>query len=544
MKPKLLATAVAISAVSTVSAHATTIIDPFSNGDTQVFGSSITTTGNAENLYIGFNGQPGAVEINAGSDGNGITDVTVDSDAIVGIFFDSGDSSGLLRVIGDGTEGSATLTVGDRITAGNGANGTIEIRDGGIINANSVQLGSGSGDVSVIIDGKGSQLNAINGSLRFSDVAEGSTRELLITNGGVATANGEPENFLGSVRVNSLDSAVVDGVGSRIEFTSGLNVEGELVVQNGGAVVDTGSSVERDDFFSVLIGSRRDTLTGSTPPVAIIEVSGDDSNIALTQDVVIGGFNLLIDADFSDPDNSILTFEGTTAEVVVDDNGTFQTDRNIRVSTNDGLSNTDGSDGLNLSEGYGVLTVASGGTVIANQLTIEKNGQLNGDGGTIVADVVLDGGTIAPGMSPGILNIDGDLEVLDGLFEIEIAGTGAGMFDQLNITGDLIASMGFNIEISFLDSFIPQEGDIFNFLNIAGDSSIFDTPSLINFSVNGGGLFGNNAALDFAGGNLSLVTDTSVAPVPLPAGFPMLVAGLVGLGWIGKRRKTATAIAA
>lgn len=32
----------------------------------------------------------------------------------------------------------------------------------------------------------------------------------------------------------------------------------------------------------------------------------------------------------------------------------------------------------------------------------------------------------------------------------------------------------------------------------------------------------------------------SVTPVPLPAGFPMLLAGLVGFGWIAKRRKEVT----
>lgn len=189
----------------------------------------------------------------------------------------------------------------------------------------------------------------------------------------------------------------------------------------------------------------------------------------------------------------------------------------------------------------GRLTVSDFGYVVADEVRIGENGILDGDSGDIFARTVLEGGTIAPGASPGILNIFGDLEILDGLLEIEIAGTGAGMFDQLNITGDLIASTGFDIEINFLDSFIPQEGDIFNFLNVGGDSSIFDTPSLINFSVNGGGFFGSNAALNFAGGNLSLISDgMDVAPVPLPAGLPMLVAGLAGLGWLGKRRKAQT----
>ncbi len=37
------------------------------------------------------------------------------------------------------------------------------------------------------------------------------------------------------------------------------------------------------------------------------------------------------------------------------------------------------------------------------------------------------------------------------------------------------------------------------------------------------------------------VAELSIAPVPLPAGFPMLLVGLAGLGWLGSRRRAVSA---
>lgn len=209
----------------------------------------------------------------------------------------------------------------------------------------------------------------------------------------------------------------------------------------------------------------------------------------------------------------------------------------------------------------GELRVSSGGVVqvgfkspgfdIFNtgDINVNANGRLTGDGGTIDANVVLNGGAIAPGASPGILNILGDLNAIQGLIEIEIAGTEPGQYDQLNVGGNLIAETGLDIEINFLDGFLPQSGDVFDFLNVAGSAPIFDTPSLIRLSVNGGGAFGDAASLSFENGSISLLSGFSgdgggdipdVAPIPVPAGLPLLLAGISGLWWAGSRRRNPT----
>lgn len=544
MKSNLFVTTALVMSLCTGVSQAATILDPFSNGDDRVFGSTIFTTGKTDRLVVGFSGARGAVEINAETTGNGITDVIV-TDGGVQVGFGSGssvgDNTGLLRVIGDGTAGSATLSVDSGLSTSTAANGTIEIREGGTVSATSVQLGVSSlGDVNVIVDGIGSRLDATDGDLFLPSTSQ-SVRELSITNGGVATATGVTNDFDGEFSVGAGGLAVVDGAGSRIEFTR-AEVFGQIDVTNGGALLqadmvpDSVSAAVNGTYPSLSVGVARFgpgiSSTIFTPDDAEVNISGT-SSVNLIGDVAIGGFEQIVEFDGIE-----FSYEGTRGHVMVEDNSSLSTTGDIQVSANERLF--DNGEPLP-SDGFGSLTVSSGSTVTADNVFVQRNGILDGNGGTIIADVILDGGIIAPGASPGIMNIDGDLEILDGLLQIEIAGTGAGMYDQLNITGDLIASLGFDIEISFLDSFVPQAGDVFNFLNVAGDSSVFDTPSLINFSVIGGGFFGNNAQLDFASGGLRLISDTSVAPVPLPAGFPMLLAGLVGLGWLGKRRKATSA---
>ena len=207
------------------------------------------------------------------------------------------------------------------------------------------------------------------------------------------------------------------------------------------------------------------------------------------------------------------------------DGALLSTAGELRVSDEDG-------------EGTGFLTVASGGRVEADKVIVNGGGLLSGNGGTIAADVVLNGGTIAPGASPGIMNIDGDLEVLDGLLSFEIGGSALGMFDQLFVSGDLITPSGLNIEISFLDSFLPQMGDTFDFLTVDGDAPIFGDPDSISFSF-----FGDNPGLDFSfnsGGFSAVVTGGGgVSPVPLPASLPLLLAAVGGLAWRSRKAKAA-----
>ncbi len=82
--------------------------------------------------------------------------------------------------------------------------------------------------------------------------------------------------------------------------------------------------------------------------------------------------------------------------------------------------------------------------------------------GTIGGNVtVVPGGVIAPGNSPGTLNVTGDLDN-QGTLEFQIAGTGPGQFDVLNVSGTFAAG---GIIALILDGYTPAAGDSFQFMS-------------------------------------------------------------------------------
>ncbi|MDP3287070.1 MAG: hypothetical protein Q8M64_02085, partial [Methyloversatilis sp.] len=71
---------------------------------------------------------------------------------------------------------------------------------------------------------------------------------------------------------------------------------------------------------------------------------------------------------------------------------------------------------------------------------------------------------IGPGNSPGILTIDGNLDANGTIFDIEIGGRLAGIeHDQLVVLGqaNLLDSI---VNLRFIDGFIPDQGDVFEWL--------------------------------------------------------------------------------
>jgi hypothetical protein len=120
-----------------------------------------------------------------------------------------------------------------------------------------------------------------------------------------------------------------------------------------------------------------------------------------------------------------------------------------------------------------VITLAKGAT----------GGAFNLTGGTLSADVVAfdlvnNGGTIAPGSSPGITHVQGNLTLNSGALAIELAGTGAGEFDEVHVDGNLTA--GGMLSVTLLDNFAPAAGNTFDILDFTSASGAFalDLPAL------------------------------------------------------------------
>lgn len=159
----------------------------------------------------------------------------------------------------------------------------------------------------------------------------------------------------------------------------------------------------------------------------------------------------------------------------------------------------------------GVVDVLGGGRVTAGDVLpahaapgtvrIGLGGTLAGDG-TIKGKVVLAGGTLSPGHSPGALRIEGELEVLpDSVIDIEVAGPAPEQADR--VLGVSAASLAGTLRIRFAEGFVPGPFFALPVIDAQSTSGVFD-------------------AIELPAGSPALVlrrTDAGVSVVACPADF-------------------------
>lgn len=425
--------------------------------------------------------------------------------------------------------------------------------------------------------------NTTNDLSAFGSVRIGSTRDLTdltppsgsvaIDGGSVVTVESTAGSVFEQIDIGRLPgqtgSLTVTGTGSGLYFSGAgtdefvrigragqatFSVSDGAVVQLGDAN-SAGTTVGRGDGSLLPIGAFDDSLfnnptfDANNPPTAL--PLADESLLSVTSGGnVLSYGNLAIASSVSD--NTPLTnghgkvlVSGADSELNVLSGDTRSGD--IRVGET-GVGSLHVEDSGNVTAdsvvigggpGTGTLSLSSSGTILAPEVLVGSGGTIQGDGGSIIGNVTLDGGTIAPGASPGILNIDGDLNFISGLLEFEIGGTGAGQFDVLNITGDLISTGTPSIAFNFINGFAPEPDDIFEVLNVGGNfpdgfSNLLSSDFLIS-GLSPDAEFG----VFFESGSFGLTTiNGGTTVIPLPAGLPLLLTGLGGLAWL-RRRKNA-----
>jgi hypothetical protein len=145
-----------------------------------------------------------------------------------------------------------------------------------------------------------------------------------------------------------------------------------------------------------------------------------------------------------------------------------------------GLS--DGTTVIGDNAGATAVLNLSGGKLTTKNLLKGAGGTFNITGGTLSAetvgfDLVNQGGKIAPGDSPGVTLVMGDLTMDSGSIEIEILGNQVGQYDQVMVADHLTA--GGTLEV-LLDNYTPVSGDIFELFGFASASGSFNfsLPSL------------------------------------------------------------------
>lgn len=103
----------------------------------------------------------------------------------------------------------------------------------------------------------------------------------------------------------------------------------------------------------------------------------------------------------------------------------------------------------------------SSGFFFAHNVTIEPGATFINDG-KITGNAILNGtgtltnsGVVAPGNSPGSISLSGDYQATTtALHDFEVAGTGNGYYDVLNVAGS--ATLNGTLKISLLNNFTPS----------------------------------------------------------------------------------------
>lgn len=121
--------------------------------------------------------------------------------------------------------------------------------------------------------------------------------------------------------------------------------------------------------------------------------------------------------------------------------------------------------------GRGTLTVSNGGTAKALTIHCGNNGTINGDGGTLIGDVVIEPGcNLDIGSSPGSMTVVGSYAQLGGRLLFEVGANGN--HDVLAIVGTAGFDPSIGVEVRIDPDFHPAGGVVLPLVTLMDSSQI------------------------------------------------------------------------
>ncbi|MFK7914113.1 MAG: autotransporter domain-containing protein [Pseudomonadales bacterium] len=385
-----------------------------------------------------------------------------------------------------------TNTVGFLVAglAGNGqlsAVGTVDVLDGATLDisgrggSSGITLGRGANSVGTLnVSGANSTVNVLGapGAILVAgdfgnSVGDGDGLLTVTDQARVTIAGTTPDEGFLNIGLGTGNGVV------RVETGGSIDVAGTVIVsletqqnntQTGQLSVDASSSLSATNIY---VGNRgqfsgqgtivADLLTIDAGGQAQLPTLAGVTTTDITGGSFDGGAGDLIFGTI--PNHSLQLTAGATADV----GGNFD------------FANPSGGGTVTLNDPGTRMRVGGSATIngtlrlndaaefdAGGAVTVANGGILGGDLGTLTAPSVLigPGGTLAPGNSPGTLNIIGNTTLDGGVFQFELAGSQPGEFDVLNVDGNLALSDGA-LSVSLLNGFNPA-GQSFDILTATG----------------------------------------------------------------------------
>lgn len=349
---------------------------------------------------------------------------------------------------------------------------------------------------------------------------------------GTGTINGQATGIL-DITGNDAVVNIQSGYQAKLIVTDGPNVDGRATLSDGATInitATTGSARTDSGRADLEIGRSMEAGAVNNSTASMTISSGSKVNVhGETRGRAFVGI-----AFPSKPEGatSILTIDGTGSSLTVSSDTLVASENPAASKAGNLISDAKVFIGSPTTFGGGnanaTVTTKNGGTLTASEIWIGNGGVLSGSGGTFIADVINDGGTLAPGNSPGILSIDGDYtQTSSGRLVMEVFGFSAGNYDVLNVTGDMYfidSIIELVVSDSFLDdilldfSIMPVFEDMFV---SGGDIFGLDSNSFIAHSSSGRML-----DVDFANRQWLGITASSV---PEPSTLFLFSVGIVSL---------------
>jgi len=451
------------------------------NGPTRVYGNGVLVNGNTSGALPVST----TLVLGGADNSNGTFDLNGNGQTVAGL---SSQGTGVRSVTNQGL-GAATLTV----TGGGAFDGAIA--DGSGVTALTVSGGN------LVLGGN----NTYSGATAVTD--------------GTLSVNGS----LGNSAVNISSPATLNGSGTingavvaSGTISGGLTFANNVTINQGAtasAAAFNGDIADNGTITSAFTVKSGKTLSGRGLVTNTVTVNGGTING--------NGLNL----------------QGTT---------NLQGGSTVRGYNIANTVNVSGSTYLTGTTSATTFSVAAGATLNNNgivQSTMDVGGMLKG-GGTVIGAVSVSG-TLAPGDGIGTATIQGSLSMeTTGVLALEVAGTAAGEYDQLKVSGNV--SLAGTLDLTGLKGL--SVGDSITLIDNIGTgtltsgyfSTILVTGSTLRISTATGSYMFTTGATEYLlnygadSGKDGQFNDVTLTVVPEPGSWVMLVGG-IGMLAFGQR---------